>query len=340
MLKGVSVAGGGGGGGGGDVTAAASITNNAVVVGDGGAKGVKGTGVLVDASNNVSAVNTLSVVAATNHFVVGTTTANTGTYTATLTGPRTWTMPNASGTVLLAATSSTVSSKTFDSSNRYALIIGGSTTTSTLTLQTTSVAGTTNADMIFQVGNNGATQAMRILNDGFVLIGPGTTAASYLTVYRDTASTSPFITIEQDGAGDATTQYLLTATRAWVTGVDNSDADKFKIASANTSFASGVVMELTVDGGVGLNGTITPGGTTTTQIINKPVGRVNAPAGATSVTVTNSLVTASSVIIAVAATADSTAYVTSVVAGSGSFVINTATTTAETAFNFFVFNPF
>ena len=53
---------------------------------------------------------------------------------------------------------------------------------------------------------------------------------------------------------------------------------------------------------------------------------------------TNSLVTANSIIHAVAATADATARVTSVVAATGTFTINTVATTAETAFNFIVVN--
>ena len=51
------------------------------------------------------------------------------------------------------------------------LVIGGTTTTSTLTLRSTSGVGTTGADIVFQVGNNGATEAMRILNSGLVGIG-------------------------------------------------------------------------------------------------------------------------------------------------------------------------
>jgi len=47
-------------------------------------------------------------------------------------------------------------------------IIGGTGTTSTLTLQTTSGVGTTNADMIFLVGNNGGTEALRITNAGAI----------------------------------------------------------------------------------------------------------------------------------------------------------------------------
>src|SRR3989339_1064193 len=61
------------------------------------------------------------------------------------------------------------------------LILGGSATTSDLTLQTTSGVGATGADMHFLVGNNGATEAMTILNSGNVGIGT-TNPASLLTV--------------------------------------------------------------------------------------------------------------------------------------------------------------
>ena len=56
-------------------------------------------------------------------------------------------------------------------------IIGGTSTTADLTLQTTSGVGTTGADMHFLVGNNGATEAMTILNSGNVGIGTVTPAA-------------------------------------------------------------------------------------------------------------------------------------------------------------------
>lgn len=89
---------------------------------------------------------------------------------------------------------------------------------------------------------------------------------------------------------------------------------------------------------VTLSKTITAVGTTGNQTINKPIGRVNIAAAGTSVIVTNSLVTTNSIIHAVAATADASARVTSVVAGTGEFTINTVATTAETAFNFIVVN--
>jgi hypothetical protein len=53
-------------------------------------------------------------------------------------------------------------------------IIGGTGTTDDLILQTTSGVGATGADMHFKVGNNGATEAVTILNSGNV--GVGTTA--------------------------------------------------------------------------------------------------------------------------------------------------------------------
>lgn len=50
-------------------------------------------------------------------------------------------------------------------------LVGGTATTSDLTLQTTTGVGTTGADMHFLVGSNGGTEAMTILNSGFVGIG-------------------------------------------------------------------------------------------------------------------------------------------------------------------------
>ena len=47
-------------------------------------------------------------------------------------------------------------------------VLGGTGTTQTLTFQTTSGVGTTGADMIFLVGNNGATEALKINNAGAI----------------------------------------------------------------------------------------------------------------------------------------------------------------------------
>ncbi len=68
-----------------------------------------------------------------------------------------------SGTTLALATT-----PTFVTNITTPLVLGGSTTTSPLTFQTTSAVGATGADMHFKVGNAGGTEAMTILNNGNV----------------------------------------------------------------------------------------------------------------------------------------------------------------------------
>ena len=76
---------------------------------------------------------------------------------------------------------------------------------------------------------------------------------------------------------------------------------------------------------------ITAPGTTSTQTINTALGMVNAPAGATSLTVNNSIVTTSSFVDAGIASNDATAAIKNVVATTGVITINfSAAPTAET----------
>ncbi len=92
-------------------------------------------------------------------------------------------------------------------------------------------------------------------------------------------------------------------------------------------------------GKISLLNTITAGGTTGNQTIDKPSGTVNIAAAGTTVTVTNSTCTTSSIVHAVIRTNDATAYIKNVVPGSGSFVINLgAAATAEISVGFIVFN--
>lgn len=100
----------------------------------------------------------------------------------------------------------------------------------------------------------------------------------------------------------------------------------------------GNVRIATTRGGVAFGRTVTATGTTGNQTINKPAGTVNIAAAGTSVTVTNNLVTADSIIFVTVRTNDATARVTSVVPSAGSFVINTVAVTAETSFGFLVTN--
>jgi len=81
---------------------------------------------------------------------------------------------------LVFGTSPTIATPTITTSATVPLVIGGTGTTSTLTLRSTSGVGTTGADIIFQAGNNGATEVMRLQNGGNV--GIGVTPANKLHV--------------------------------------------------------------------------------------------------------------------------------------------------------------
>lgn len=89
----------------------------------------------------------------------------------------------------------------------------------------------------------------------------------------------------------------------------------------------------------GLGRTNTAGGTTGARTINTQLGSVNFAAGATSLVVTNSLVTANSIVHVTMATNDATAANIRAVPAAGSFTIHLLTaTTAEMKVNFSVWN--
>lgn len=96
---------------------------------------------------------------------------------------------------------------------------------------------------------------------------------------------------------------------------------------------------LAASGDVTVSKTITTGGTTGAQTINKTAGSVNFAAAATSLVVTNSFVTTSSVIICTIGTNDTTMKSIQVVAAAGSFTLYPdMAPTAETRVNFLVLN--
>jgi len=85
--------------------------------------------------------------------------------------------------------------------------------------------------------------------------------------------------------------------------------------------------------------TVTAAGTTTPQTINKNAGAVNFAAADTSKVVTDSRVTANSIIVATVATNDSTMKSVQAVAAAGSFTLYAnAAATAETRVNFLIIN--
>ena len=136
--------------------------------------------------------------------------------------------------------------------------------------------------------------------------------------------------------------YIGAFTKASADAVTNENVFGYNatgIGSNSVCIGSSAVTKCQIYGDMILDKTITAGGTTGAQTINKTCGSVNFAAAATSLVVTNSRVTTSSVIVATVATNDSTMKTVTAVAGSGSFTLYAnAAATAETRVNWIVIN--
>jgi len=108
-----------------------------------------------------------------------------------------------------------------------------------------------------------------------------------------------------------------------------------------TSWSKQIELDtLDINTSLSMEATITAGGVTGNQTINKLAGSVNIAAGGSSITVTNSLCTANTIVNCAIATNDTTAILKNVVASSGQFVIRTtAAVTAETKITFVLIEP-
>lgn len=100
-------------------------------------------------------------------------------------------------------------------------LVGGTATTDDLILKTTSGAGASGADMIFQVGNNGATEAIRIVNAG--LVGIGTTSPQYLLeIATSTTGTADLLRLNNYvAAATSSASQLLFGTNRVTGGMTN-----------------------------------------------------------------------------------------------------------------------
>ena len=107
-------------------------------------------------------------------------------------------------------------------------------------------------------------------------------------------------------------------------------------SSANLTYDGAI---FTAKANIVVDKTVTAGGTTGAQTINKTAGSVNFAAAAVSLVVTNSLVATSSIIMATIAANDATMTSVQAVAAAGSFTLYAnAAPTAETRVNFLVLN--
>ena len=142
-----------------------------------------------------------------------------------------------------------------------------------------------------------------------------------------TAHVSGILPVANGGTGLAT----LTANR-----IPYGNGTAAYQSSANLTYDGSV---FTAKADIVVNKTITASGTTGAQTIDKTSGSVNFAALATSLVVTNSLVTTSSIILATVATNDTSMKSVQAVAASGSFTLYAnAGATAETRVNFLVLN--
>ena len=107
------------------------------------------------------------------------------------------------------------------------------------------------------LADRSANKRLVIDTSGNVGIGHSSPSAN-LHLYENNTATDATagLTIEQAGTGDAIAQFLLTGVRRWVVGADNSDADKFKIASS-IDLASDAHLTIGTSGNVGI-GTTSP----------------------------------------------------------------------------------
>lgn len=163
------------------------------------------------------------------------------------------------------------------------------------------------------------------------------------------ASTTGALSLESgtcNGSGGSGNAQLITG------GATTGNTGTISITSGNASNNNSGNINLTTGTAAGTRGKInfdsagitfpatnTAGGTTGAQTINKISGTVNFAAAASSLVVTNSLVTTSSIVFAVVRTNDATAIIKNVTPAAGSFTIRlNANTTAETSVGFFVIN--
>jgi len=143
------------------------------------------------------------------------------------------------------------------------------------------------------------------------------------------------------GAGSAITSQYGFYTGSNLTGATNNYGFVGTIASGTGRYNlyMGGTAANYLAGDLQLSKTVTAAGTTGARTINTTTGTVNFAATATSLVVTNSLVTANSIIIATVGTNDTTMKSVQAVAAAGSFTLyaNVAAT-AETRVNFHITN--
>ena len=195
----------------------------------------------------------------------------------------------------------------------------------------------TGATTVVSIGNTGVVQSDVTANLYNYYSQPSTVAAAFTL-----ASMNHFRADQGTiGAGSSITNQYGFLAGSTLTGATNNYGFFGNIASGTgryNLYMAGTAANY-FGGDMQFNKTVTATGTTGAQTISKNAGTVNFAAAATSLVVTNTLVTANSIIICTVGTNDITMKSVSAVAASGSFTIfANAAATAETRVNFIVIN--
>ena len=118
------------------------------------------------------------------------------------------------------------------------LLIGGSGTTQTLTHKTTTGIGAAGADHIFLVGNNGATEAMRILNSGNIGIGTAAPSTSRLMT-KGSTNDNTAIALSSYNSDDTVLFQVRNDGLVYALSLRSSGAFGCNSKTAQTAYASG-----------------------------------------------------------------------------------------------------
>ncbi len=224
--------------------------------------------------------------------------------------------PNATATLSAGgniATPGSVTTGTTGAANGLVALSG--TTSGTVGITVASVAGT----WTFQLPVDDGTPGQFLQTDG-----AGVTSWQTVSAGFSCAACGSNIVQKGDGAGNLANGQL-TDTGSAVSPTVNAATD---LGTTSLGYRQ-----------VFLDATITAGGTTGAQTINKSAGSVNFAAAATSLVVTSNKVTASSIVICTVATNDTTLKSVQCVPTAGSFTMfASAAATAETRVSFWILN--
>jgi hypothetical protein len=212
------------------------------------------------------------------------------------------------------------------------------------------IGATPSAGQSFRVSKavTGATTSNQILSSGAVQSDVTIKARYYNSFVSTQAASFTLADLVHFGASQSTfglgsvvTNQKGFEAESTLTGATNNYGFYSNIAAGSGRFnfyANGTAANFFA-GDMQLDKTVTAGGTTGAQTINKNAGTVNFAAAATSLVVTDDRVTTSSIIICTVGTNDTTLKSVAAVAGAGSFTLHaSAAATAETRVNFLIIN--